>query len=355
MCSIEVVPFQSKDKWEEIVRSFKEYDVYYLNGYVKAFQINGDGVPLLFHYISDKNRGICVVMKRDIAELSFCMHSIPLDTYFDIITPYGYGGWIIEGEISQAELQIFSQVYWDFLCRENIIAEFVRYHPLLMNANYMRSILPVIDLGTTICMKIADPETMWNSITGKNRNVIRKAQKNGVQIYHDKSISIFNEFIKIYNETMEHDNADPYYFFGKEFYHSIHNDLYTNYEVFYAVYHDIIIAMAIIIYANDNMHYHLSGSYSEYRMLAPSNLLLYEAACWGSAKGLKSFHLGGGLGSAEDNLYKFKKAFSNSKKQFSISKRVINEEIYNRIIQLRQKQEPDFNTDSSFFPLYRTK
>ena len=30
--------------------SFKDYDVYYLSGYVKAFQVHGDGEPLLFYY-----------------------------------------------------------------------------------------------------------------------------------------------------------------------------------------------------------------------------------------------------------------------------------------------------------------
>lgn len=29
--------------WDGIVRSFTEYDVYYLSGYVKAFQIHGMG------------------------------------------------------------------------------------------------------------------------------------------------------------------------------------------------------------------------------------------------------------------------------------------------------------------------
>jgi len=28
------------------------------------------------------------------------------------------------------------------------------------------------------------------------------------------------------------------------------------------------------------MHYHLSATDREYRNLAPTNLLLYEAACW---------------------------------------------------------------------------
>ena len=33
------------EQWDAVVRSFTEWDVYYLSGYVKAFQIHGDGDP----------------------------------------------------------------------------------------------------------------------------------------------------------------------------------------------------------------------------------------------------------------------------------------------------------------------
>lgn len=82
--------------------------------------------------------------------------------------------------------------------------------------------------------------------------------------------------------------------------------------------------MSIILFANKQMHYHLSGSVMEYRNLAPSNLLLYKAALWGCEHGYKTFHLGGGVGSGEDNLYKFKAAFNkNSNYQFSIAKYIL--------------------------------
>ena len=64
-----VYTIEQSEQWDAIVRSFKEYDVYWLSGYVKAFQIHGDGVPLLFYYVSSDadTRGINVVMKRDVA------------------------------------------------------------------------------------------------------------------------------------------------------------------------------------------------------------------------------------------------------------------------------------------------
>lgn len=36
-----------------------------------------------------------------------------------------------------------------------------------------------------------------------------------------------------------------------------------------------------------------------------SGLKVYKAAIWGCEQGFRTFHLGGGVGSGEDNLYKF--------------------------------------------------
>ena len=54
-------------KWDSIVSSFSDHDVYYLSTYVTAFKIHGDGEPLLFYYEGKNTRAINVVMKRDIS------------------------------------------------------------------------------------------------------------------------------------------------------------------------------------------------------------------------------------------------------------------------------------------------
>ena len=171
----------------------------------------------------------------------------------------------------------------------------------------------------------------------------------------DLRFSLLDEFIKIYNATMDKDNAEEYYYFKPEFYRSIHEDLKDNYEMFWAEYEGKIIAMSIMIFANGRLNYHLSGSDIEYRNLAPSNLLLYKAALWGCEKGMKTFHLGGGVGSGEDNLFKFKIAFNRfSDYQFSIAKHIFDKEKYEALVEERVARDSDFNRDSKFFPVYRS-
>lgn len=335
----------NEDKqWDTVVKSFWEYDIYYLSGYVKAFHIHGDGDPYMLYYEENGLRAIYVYMRR--------MTSI--GGVYDSITPYGYGGVLFEGDITEENLQTFWTAYIAKMKEESIVDNFVRYHPVLKNAIPMKAISNVIDLGRTIAFDLSSSEVIWENIISKNRNMIRKAEKNGIEILHGKGLELLKNFKRIYNATMNKDHAEAYYFFEDAFYESIDNDLHDNYEIFYAVLDGQIIAMSIILFANRQMHYHLSGSMIEYRYLAPSNLLLYKAALWGCEYGYKTFHLGGGVGSCEDSLYKFKAAFNrNSDYQFSIGKEIFNKEKYDELVSLRSDSEPEFDETSGFFPLYR--
>ena len=342
---IHILTIEKAEIWDNIVKSFANHDIYYFSGYVKAFQIHGDGDPHLLYYVSDKLRAIYVFMKR----------ATDIDGYFDSITPYGYGGMLFEGDITNDNLNTFWSEYTTIMQKNKIVDNFVRYHPVLANAIPMKKVSTVIDLGKTIAIDLCSPDIIWSNISSKNRNMIRKAEKNNIKILNSKDFSLFADFRHIYNSTMDKDNASMYYYFNEAFYQSIHKDLFNNYEMFYAVLNGKPIAMSIILYANKQMHYHLSGSITEFRHLAPSNLLLYKAAIWGFEQGFKTFHLGGGVGSDEDNLYKFKAAFNrNSNYQFSIGKELFNKEIYKELVNLRIAKDSHFDKESTFFPLYRS-
>ena len=341
---IKLYDLSHSGEWDDIVSTFPNYDVYYLSGYVKAFHIHGDGEPFLLYFEGQGLRAIYVYMKRPTA----------IEGIYDSVTPYGYGGVLFEGDTSEANVLAFWAAYLKKMSEEHIVDNFVRYHPVLKNAVPMKPISNVIDLGKTIAMDLSSPELIWENIHSKNRNMIRKAEKNGIVIEHGQGMELFDKFIEIYNATMDKDHAEEYYYFKRPFYESIHNDLRNNYEMFYAKLEDKIIAMSIMIFANGRMNYHLSGSDIEYRNLAPSNLLLYKAALWGYEQGFRTFHLGGGVGSGEDNLYKFKAAFNkNSDYQFSIGKQVFDQEKYDELVEIRRKSDPTFNGESKFFPLYR--
>lgn len=139
--------------------------------------------------------------------------------------------------------------------------------------------------------------------------MIRKAIRNNIKIYNGRFPEIYQRFREIYNCTMDKDEAETYYYFGENFYDSILEDLPQNAQVFFAEKEGIVIAASIMLVTNGYMNHHLSGSLREYSSLASNNLLLYKAALWGCSNGCRTLCLGGGVGSGEDSLFKFKKTF----------------------------------------------
>lgn len=343
---LKVLDILQTEQWDAIVRSFKEYDTYWLNGYVKAFYIHGDGDPLLFYYEDKTTRGINVVMKRDVAKDEKFAGKIPESQYFDFATPYGYGGWLIEGENAEG---LFS-AYERWCQHSGIISEFVRFHPMIQNYKAVQNFYEVVQLGEVVHIDTTSPELIWNNFSSKNRNHIKNAIKKGVKIYNGRYPEIFEIFRTIYNSTMDKDQAEEYYYFKNEFYTSFLEDLPHNAQIFYAVKDNTVIAASIMLAANGRMNYHLSGSLKEYSSLAPINLLLYEASMWGFTNGYKTLYLGGGVGSGEDSLLKFKKAFYKGElNRFYIGKKMFDAKNYEYLLQLRGESIENKN----YFPLYR--
>ncbi len=337
---------EQSSEWDSIVKSFSSHDVYWLSGYVRAFQIHGDGEPLLFYYDDGSTRGINIVMKRDIADDVHFRDKLEHNKYFDIATPYGYGGWLIEGDNTE---ELFGE-YEGFLKRNNIVSEFVRFHPMVKNHEKCSSYYDVVQLGEVVHIDLSSPKVIWENFSSKNRNMVRKAVKNDIKIYNGRYPEIFEEFRKVYNSTMDKDNADEYYYFSPEFYSSILNDLSHNAEIFYAVKDNKVIAASIILMCNGYLNYHLSGSLHDYYNLAPTNRLLYEVSLWGCEHGFKSLYLGGGVGSEEDNLFSFKRSFyKGDLNRFHIGKKIVDVEKYEVLISLRNGNIGN----AGFFPEYR--
>ena len=123
--------------------------------------------------------------------------------------------------------------------------------------------------------------------------------------------------------------------------------------ILYAMYQDIPICSAILLYNNEYMHYHLSGSKTEYRSLAAGNLLLFEAACMAGKMGVKVFHLGGGM-SPDDSLFAFKKQFNkNGRLRFDVGRTIFDEKTYNELLCIRKKYDEKFDINNGFMIQYR--
>lgn len=342
-----VYALEDMNQWNQRVRSFAQYNVYYLGGYAKAFQLHGDGEPLMFYYEDEGLRGLNVVMKRDIAKDPRLTDQLPEGETFDLATPYGYGGWLLEGEGDIAPL---FAAYEDW-CRNNgIVSEFVRFQPVLENQKRLETVYDIVPLGHTVTIDLKDSEGIWNHFSSDNRKAVRKAQKAGITINRSDTQEAYEKFRKIYQANMDYVEAAQYYYFSEDFFQCMKQELSQSAQVFSAeLENGEVVAATIMFSANGSMDCFLSASYREYQKIAPTNLMWYEAAVWGSHNGCKTLHVGGGVGSGEDSLYKFKKSFYKGEPtQYYIGKKILDPVRYDQLVALRTDLP-----ESGFFPRYR--
>lgn len=333
------------------MKRFSDWDVYYLCEYAYSFKLHGDGEPLLFYY-TDEDMQLCyVVMKADIAMDKRFDGVIECGKWFDLETPYGYGGPLVDGNVSEKSQRLFLSELSTYCKNNRIVSQFIRFHPLLDNATKLPLVFETRYLRDTIYIDTSAKDLILKNMDSKNRNMVRKAQKNGVSIVC-KSIEEYLPFKDLYAETMQKDNAEEYYIFNDDYFNA-QNAMKDNSCIFYAMRENRPVAGAIIYYNDRFAHYHLAGSHTEDRKYAPSNLLLYEVACWASEKGIKSFHLGGGM-APDDNLFGFKKQFNKlGRLPFYVGRTIFDRDGYNYLLNIRKKSDLLFEKNNKRMIQYR--
>ena len=178
-------------------------------------------------------------------------------------------------------------------------------------------------LRDTIYIDTTDKENIMVNMDSKNRNMVRKAIRNGVTICHDKGEHL-DEFIRIYEATMAHDHAAPYYYFEREYYEYLIEHMGEHVEFFYSVYEGKYIGAAMFFYNGEYMHYHLSGMYVQYRS------------------------------TAADSLFGFKKQFNkNGRLPFYVGRTIFDEQSYRELLRLRKEKDNSFDMENGFMIQYR--
>lgn len=198
--------------------------------------------------------------------------------YYDFETAYGYGGPIFNTEDENFKKESLKMLYRVF-ADNNYVAGFVRFHPLFGNYEYFDEIGRVLFDRKTIAinLSLSENEIWMNEIHTKNRNVIKKAEKNGLEFIVDNEYHYYDEFVKLYDSTMDKLHADDFYYFPQEYYLSLKEKIADSFLGIVKKENEILSA-AIFLYHGIYGHYHLSGSKKEYLSLSPNNLMLFKAA-----------------------------------------------------------------------------
>ncbi|NLI91355.1 MAG: hypothetical protein GX434_03880 [Peptococcaceae bacterium] len=245
--------------------------------------------------------------------------------FFDIQSPYDYGGPLA----TTCEPDFLAHAWQHYLtwCRENrVLAEFIRFHPLLENWRfYPGEILPMRE---TVWLDLQE-NNRFASYTTRVRTAIRKAATNGLRVEWRTAENPSQEnsgsdnpgqvFINLYTEAMLKLQADKFYFFPDAYFDKLMSWPQTYLALCFQK--DTVLGAALFMKQSYLMEYHLAGTRTEGQKLCAANLILDEAAKMAQDLGCRKLHLGGGTDNTPGNsLLFFKSGFSPKRAFFRIGK-----------------------------------
>jgi hypothetical protein len=318
-------------------------DIYFEPKWGKLYEKKDEGKHSYFIFDDEFGKVYYSFVKREI--------SIKLEEqfYYDIITPYGFGGPIVISSVDGKKPELIEnfKLAFDCYCIDNrIVTDSCRFSPWLKNHLDFSTMYEIVPNFSTVGINLSVDDIFMDEIKSKKRNMIRKAQKLGVEIQYDFMGENIDSFIEIYEKTIEKNNISNYYRFTKEFLKKNFEDLKDSIFIAYARYQDKVISIAFFLLGKEYIHYHLAANDPDYFGVPANDLLLYSVAEYGKKIGKKFFMLGGA--GSNKALHSHKMGFTKKCEfDFFKGRRVCNKEIYDKLL-----DKCDF-IDPNFFPSYR--
>lgn len=363
---LKVLTLNDREEWRELLDKCENRDIYFTpeyleiqyNHYSKEIDDYFYGEPICVYFGEKENFVLLPTLRREINELEFFDSK---KKYYDLISGYGYAGPLFSNLKEAKNLaKLFMREYSNYCKKNNIVCEFIRFHPITKNQEYFEGIesIDLIPSHTTVKIDLTkSEEDLVSEMNKKTRNLLRKAQKSGLKVEISNSFESLNIFTKIYLETMDKNDATSHYFLDKPFFKKTRELLGNNLRIIKILKDEEVISCALFMNYGKYLHYHFAGSKKEFLNLAPNNLLIFEAIKLGKELGCEILHLGGGRNSSPDEpLFKFKSGFSRDSCKFYMGKIIHDKETYEKLSKLKldfEKKNGIKNDNTGFFPLYR--
>ncbi len=322
-------------------------DIYFETNYGKLYEKIEDGTCEVFDHSSSIGTIRHMFIKR---EVPIRLGDI---TYYDLITPYGYGGpLILNYEKGRKEdlIDEFEVAFKQYCVKNNIVSEFVRFHPVVGNSADFNKSYKARLIRNTVGTNVTYQDPFMDEFSKSARKSVRRALRAGVDYKVTEKPDNLTYFKKIYYSTMDRNKATNYYYFDDDYFNACLEFFKDNIILVDAIYQNKVISAGFYFVYGDMIHAHLSGTLTEYINLSPAYVVKYATMLWAKEHNIRLIHYGGGTSSSgQDPLYRFKKQFGkNTEFEFHVGKKVWNKEAYKELCAKSGVVE-----ENEFFPAYR--
>jgi hypothetical protein len=347
------VPAQ-RSRWLEILSTWPDREPFAHPDYVDLFT-GSDEQPLCLALADGDSRVVLPLVLRPLASL----HWSPESLAWDASSPYGYGGPFCWGSLSQATAEGFWRALATWAREANVVTSFLRL------SLFPDQLLPDLDgttaeAGTNIIRPLGCSDSeLWESYDRKVRKNVNRANRENLRFELDVDGANLDDFIRIYQTTMDRNNAASTYYFSRDFFVRLLRDLADHVLLFHIFDGATVVSTEIVLQSRLHLYSFLGGTTTEAYPKRPNDLLKHEISRWGLHNNKRSFVLGGGYGGKQDGIFKYKLTLSpEGSVPFRVARIVHNQAALGELCETRRKWEneshKDWDPQPHYFPPYRS-
>ena len=251
----------------------------------------------------------------------------------DARTAYGYPSPLLRGTSDP-------QAFREALRAAGIVSYFSRVHPLLPPPELGADEL--VENGENVIVDLT--RDLWAQTRSGHRSDINRLRRSGFTVVDGRDR--LPEFVEIYSAAMTRLGAAPIFRFGLEYFATLLR-LLDRAVVLLIVRspQDEVAAAALFSAWGEHSQYLFAATRHGSRRGAPSKMALYEGLTWARSRGALRMNLGGGTGSRDDSLFRFKCGFSDQRAPSRTIRMILDVGAYR---ELSRGVDP-----GGYFPAYR--
>ncbi len=308
---MEIKEITDKNQWEKFINSQKPDTFLQSWNWGEFNRKSGERIWRLGIYQEEDLIGVALIIKvlAKRGKFLFCPHLMANNKWL-----------IAKGKILFDHLK-------ELAIKEKV--DFIRISPLVENTPENLKIFQ--DYGfRNAPVHMMHPEISWildifkteeeilKGMRKTTRNLIRRAEKDGVEIFKTKTIEGIEEFYRLHEQTVDRHGFTPFSkdYLKKEF-ETLSSD--NQISVFFAKHNGVILSSAIIVFFGDSAFYHHGAS--QYSKIPVSYLLMWRVIQEAKKRGCRKFNF---WGIAPDNelnhpwagLTLFKTGFGGYKEEY---------------------------------------
>jgi hypothetical protein len=292
-------------------------DVYFLPEYLQAYLNSPDITACCAVYKNGEAMLLYPFLQSRIPRNEDAPHAENLQ---DIQSAYGYGGPVVNvaGEDPRF-LQEAWRAFSAWCAAQQIVSEFVRFHPLLDNVRWAPQSMKTFQDRLTVPIMLQSYESAMRdtSYYRVHRQMLSKAERMGFSFHALPALSELSWFVPLYQETQDFLRAGSETRFGMDYFKALADGFGDRSWLGVVKQSDTVAAAALVLEGPAYLHSHLMGYRRDIPTAGMTNLLYHGISVAGASRGKAILHMGGGrTANEQDSLFRFKESLSPERAGF---------------------------------------